>query len=107
LLTIQVDSVSKLGEQDGAIPANVAQAINFFQRDGILHGRRQIVADDPHRTEILGNFQIEYKSRQVSTPGYPWFARLFMRPHIEIEADPSVWNRVESLVRSELPPLVQ
>jgi hypothetical protein len=28
-----------------------------------------------------------------------------MKPHIEIEADPRVWNRVESLVRSKLPPV--
>ena len=102
LLTIQVDSVSKIGEQDGSIPANVAQAINFYQRDGLLRGRRQIVADDPHRTEILGNFQVEYKSRQVSIAGYPWYARMFMKPHIEIESDPSVWNRVEALIRSKL-----
>ena len=25
-----------------------------------------------------------------------------MRPHIEIESDPVVWNQVESLIRSEM-----
>src|SRR5580658_2340594 len=39
LLTIQVDSVAKSGEDDSVIPANVAQAINFYQSDGLLHGR--------------------------------------------------------------------
>ncbi|MEI9977304.1 MAG: hypothetical protein WDO73_37775 [Ignavibacteriota bacterium] len=39
LLTVQVDSVQKWGEDDGAIPSNVAQAANFFQLDGLLHGR--------------------------------------------------------------------
>ncbi len=102
LLTIQVDSVSKPGEQDGSIPANVAQAVNFFQLDGLLHGRRQIVAVDPSRTQILGNFQLNYKSKRVNTAGYPWYARMFMKPHIEIESDPSVWNRVEALIRSKL-----
>jgi hypothetical protein len=102
LLTIQVDSVSKLGEQDEFIPANVAQAINFYQTDGLLHGRRQIVADDPSRTKILGNFRLNYKSRQVSISGYPWYARIFMKPHIEIESDPTVWSRVEALIRSKL-----
>src|ERR1700723_259291 len=77
LLTIQVDSVSKPGEEDGFIPANVAQAINFYQLDGLLHGRRQIVAADPSKTQILGNFQQDYKSRQIDTAGYPWYARLF------------------------------
>jgi hypothetical protein len=102
LLTIQVDSVSKRGEQDGSIPANVAQAINFYQLDGVLHGRSQILAADPSHTQILGNFQSSYKTNHVNTDGYPWFARMFMKPHIEIESDPSVWDRVESLIRSKL-----
>jgi hypothetical protein len=29
-----------------------------------------------------------------------------MRPHVEIEYDPGVWNQVESLIRSELPPVM-
>src|ERR1700722_5386676 len=57
LLTIQVDSVSKPGADDRFIPANVAQAANFYQLNGLLHGRRQILAADPAHTTILGNFQ--------------------------------------------------
>ncbi len=102
LLTIQVDSVAKPGEDDRLIPANVAQAINFYQLDGFLHGRRQILASDPAHTQILGNFQSGYKDKQVNCDAYPWYARLFMRPHIEIESDPLVWNQVESLIRSKL-----
>ena len=41
LLTIQVDSVAKIGQNDALIPANVGQAINFYQPDGIVHGRPQ------------------------------------------------------------------
>ena len=104
LLTIQVDSVSKPGKDDKFIPANVAQAINFYQLDGLLHGQRQIVAADPLRTEILGNFRFDYKNNPVKCDGYPWYARIFMKPHIEIESDPRVWNQVESLIRSKLPP---
>jgi hypothetical protein len=102
LLTIQVDSVSKHGEDDRLIPANVAQAINLYQLDGFLHGRPQIVAADPSRTEILGNVRFEYKTQPIDCASYPWFARMFMRPHIEIESDPKVWNRVESLIRSKI-----
>ena len=105
LLTVQVDSVSKPGSDDRLIPANVAQAVNFYQLDGLLHGQREIVAADPLRTRILGNFRSVYESNPVSCAGYPWYARIFMKPHIEIEADPSVWNQVESLVRSKLPPV--
>lgn len=103
LLTVQVDSVSKPGEDDGTIPTNVAQAVNFYQLDGILHGRPEIQAADPAHTRILGNFQFDYKTKPVNCDGYPWYARLFMKPHIEIESDPVVWNQVESLIRSKLP----
>lgn len=102
LLTIQVDSVKKFGENDRLIPANVAQAVNFFQLDGFLHGRRRIQASDHERTQILGNFQFDYKTQPVNCAGYPWYAQLFMKPHIEIESDPRVWNQVESLIRSKI-----
>jgi len=101
-LTVQVDSVQKPGEDDAVIPPNVLQAVNFYQSDGLLHGRSQIRAADASSTRILGNFQCHYKAKPVSCEGYPWFARIFMRPHIEIEADASVWQRVETLIRSAL-----
>ncbi len=100
LLTIQVDSVRKHGEHDGRIPANVSEAINFYQTDGILHGRRSIEAIDPGRTTVLGNFEFTYKTKPVSCAGFPWFARTFMRPHIEIENDATVWNRIAALIVS-------
>lgn len=103
LLTIQVDSVSKPGGDDKLIPANVGQAINFYQLDGLLHGQREILAADPLRTRILGNIRLDYRTKTINCDGFPWYARMFMRPHIEIESDPSVWSQVESLVRSELP----
>jgi hypothetical protein len=102
LLTIQVDSVRKWGEDDEWIPSNVTQAVNFYQSDGLLHGRPLIRATDATRTQILGNYRIDYKAKPVSCPGYPWFARVFMKPHIEIESDPAVWQQVETLIRSKL-----
>lgn len=103
LLTVQVDSVSKPGSDDRTIPANVAEAVNFYQLDGLLHGERRILAADPTKTRILGNFQLHYGTHSANCAEYPWYARLFMRPHIEIESDPMVWNRIETLVRSMLP----
>jgi hypothetical protein len=106
LLTIQVDSVAKPGEDDSLIPANVAQAVNFYQSNGYLHGRSQIRAVDPKHTQIIGNVRFDYASNPVQCNGYPWFARAFEKPHIEIECDPNVLSRVESLIRSNLPPPV-
>ena len=59
LLTIQVDSVRKPGENDDTIPANVAQAVNFYQRTGLLHGLAAIHAADASRTRILGNLRMD------------------------------------------------
>ena len=103
LLTVQVDSIAKRGENDGIIPANVAQAVNFYQLNGYLHGRAEIRAADATRTKIIGNFRYDYATNQPNCDQYPWYDRVFMKAHTEMECDPEVWNRVESLIRSELP----
>jgi hypothetical protein len=105
LLTIQVDSVMKHGEDDSLIPPNVAQAVNYYQTDGRLHGRSEIRAADPARTHVIGNFRFAYGKKPIACEAaYPWWDRLVMQPHIEIECDPKVWNQVESLIRATLPP---
>ena len=62
LLTIQVDSVTKIGQNDEVIPANVSQAANFYQANGILHGEREIRPADPAHTRIIGNFRFDYRA---------------------------------------------
>jgi hypothetical protein len=104
LLVVQVDGVPKLGEDDGVIPANVAQAVNFYQSDGFLHGRSKIRAADPAATTILGNFRVTYKDSGIACPGYPWYTRAFTKPHIEIENDPRVWKKVEALILAKATP---
>ena len=103
LLTIQVDSISKSNQNDRMIPANVSQAANFYQPNGLLRGRPEIRPTDAARTQIIGNFRFDYKVLPVSCPLYPWFDRLFMKSHVEIECDPRVWNQIESLIRAKLP----
>jgi len=103
LLTIQVDSVAKLGQNDAVIPANVVEAANFYQADGFLHGQTEIRAADAARTRILGNFRFEYGAKTLKCENYPWYDRMFMKYHTEIECDPAVWKQVESLIRSKLP----
>jgi hypothetical protein len=102
LLTIQVDSVRKPGQEDSIIPPNVTNAINFYQTSGLIHGRSSIRAADPERTLIVGNFQMSYRNRRVNCDNYPWLARHFNKPHHEIENDPNVWNHIASVIDSEL-----
>jgi pimeloyl-ACP methyl ester carboxylesterase len=103
LLTVQVDSVSKLGENDAVIPSNVEEAANFYQPGGIIRGISRIRAANPGATEIVGNFRFDYGHDPVSCEQYPWHDRILMKTHMEIDCDPRVWNQVESLIRSKLP----
>ncbi len=106
LLTIQVDSIPKLGQNDSLIPGNVEEAVNFYQPNGLLHGRPEIRAADPSRTQIIGNIRLDYKANPISCQQYPWFDRVLMKSHIEIECDPRVWTQVESMIHAKLSPEV-
>ena len=104
LLTIQVDSVRKLGEDDSVIPPNVVEAANFYQPTGVVRGRTEVRAADPSRTRIIGNFKFDYTQHPVGCVDnhYPWYARAFEKPHIEIECDPAVSEKMEALIRAAL-----
>ncbi len=103
-LTVQVDSVHKLGQNDSRIPPNVREAVNFYQPHGFFHGRRKIVAVDPERTDILGNYRFEYAKNSVHCPpSFSWYEMFFARGHIQMDCDPKVWADVESLIRARLP----
>jgi hypothetical protein len=105
LLTIQVDSVSKIHQNDAVIPANVAQAANFYESNGFVHGQRAIRAADPAHTKIIGNFQFDYKASPYTCSEYPWYDRIFVKPHTQIECDPNVWKQAEALIRGALLPV--
>jgi hypothetical protein len=102
LLTVQVDSVAKMGRDDSIIPANVAAAANFYQPHGFIHGRQHISAADPARTQILGNYRFDYKKEPVQCSGYSWAGRFFIPGHMQSECDPHLWAQVEDLVLPRL-----
>ena len=43
-----------------------------------------------------------YTATAIDCAGYPWYAKLFMKPHIEIENDPSVWSKIEALIQTKV-----
>jgi len=102
-LTVQVDSIRKHGEDDSIIPANVLEAINFYQTRGLVHGRAAIAAADPSRTTILGNLRFDYRQEPAECRVYPWYDRLLFKGHTSIECDPQVWSQVESYIAARLP----
>ena len=104
LLTVQVDSVAKLWQNDSVIPDNVAQAINFYQPHGIIHGRARVTAADPTKTEILGNYLTDYRKTPVECPQASWFDRIFTPGHMQTECDPHLWSQIETMMRERLSP---
>jgi hypothetical protein len=102
LLTVQIDSVAKIWQNDSVIPDNVAVAVNFYQPHGILHGRKQITAADPAKTEILGNYLVDYEKNPIQCPEASWAERFFTPGHVESECDPHTWSQIETMVRQRL-----
>jgi len=102
LLTVQIDSIEKIGQNDAIIPTNVSRAINFYQKRGIFHGREIITAANPSQTQVLGNVLLDYRNKPVACQNIPWYDRFLFKDHIKIECDSEVWSRVEKLIRGEL-----
>lgn len=104
LLTVQVDSVAKLWQNDSVIPDNVAEAVNFYQPHGLVHGRARITAADPAKTEILGNYRFDYRKNPVQCEKYSWWDRNFTPSHMQSECDTHLWSQVENIVLQHLAP---
>ncbi|MFZ1010659.1 MAG: hypothetical protein WAN65_27720 [Candidatus Sulfotelmatobacter sp.] len=104
LLTVQVDSVAKVWQNDSIIPGNVAEAVNFYQPHGILHGRAKITAADPAKTEILGNYRIDYKKNPVACTDESRVERFFTPGHMQSECDPHLWSLIENMLLEHLSP---
>jgi hypothetical protein len=100
LLTIQIDSI---GRNDAEIPANVKRAANLFQRSGkVIHGEPEIRAKNPSHTEILGNFEYDYKNSSIDISNVSWIKKIFRVAHSKMDRDPAVWSHVEQLILEEI-----
>jgi hypothetical protein len=105
MLTVQIDSVAKMWQHDSVIPDNVAAAVNFYQPHGFLHGQPEITAADPAKTQIIGNYQVDYKKNPITCPGVSWADWLLTRGHVQSECDPRMWSQIEAMVRERLAPV--
>lgn len=95
LLVVLVDAVGR----NRPIPPNVAAAANFYQRESCpICGPKQIRAEDPGRTRILGNFGWKYRHKNVDISSEPWVRRFFVRAHEKMEFDPEMWAEVKKLI---------
>lgn len=100
LLTVQIDSV---GRKDARVPPNVRRAANLYQREGwFIRGEAPIRAEDPSKTEIIGNFRYRYKGKRIDLSETNSFKKLFRVAHTKMGHDPEVWQQVEELIRGVL-----
>lgn len=104
LLAIEVDRIHKIGENDRVVPANVVNAVSFYQMHGLLHGRPGMAAADPSRTQILGEFRLDYPTMPAECRNYPWLDRHVFKGHTSIECDPQVWSHVLDFIEAALSP---
>jgi pimeloyl-ACP methyl ester carboxylesterase len=102
LLTVQLDSVNRVTGDDCVIPANVAQALNFYQTRGLVHGCRTVRPMDASRTKILGNLEFEYTAQPAGCSSYSWFNRHILKTHNAMDCDPHVWSQVEMEIRTQV-----
>lgn len=102
LLTIQLDSINKGPGDDCVVPPNVALALNFYQTRGLAHGCRALRPVDASRTQILGNYRLEYTAQPVGCSSYSWFDRHLLKTHNAMDCDPQVWSQVEQEIRARV-----
>jgi hypothetical protein len=100
-LTAQVDSVAKFWQEDSVIPNNVAEAVNYYQPHGLVHGRQRITAADPSRTQILGNYLTDYRKDPVHCSANSWFDRI-TPSHAQSDCDTRLWSKIQDLLWQSL-----
>jgi hypothetical protein len=97
-LLIQLDSVGKHAPNICLVPANVRQAVNFYQTKLPVRGCQVLRAIDPARTTILANIRFQYPHQPPECRALPWRDRWFLRSHNSIGCDPHVWSQVEQQI---------
>lgn len=85
------------------VPANVACAVNFYQRAGWrkgipVRGQSGLVALQPARTTLLGSYVLKPRDKPPKARPQPW-RRLFMEPHYLLPYDARVQGYVCDSVR--------
>jgi pimeloyl-ACP methyl ester carboxylesterase len=93
--------VDGFGRDSWIVPSNVRAAANFYQSDlFFLRTADRILADDPERTRILGNWKFGYSDREseFDLSDYTPMQRTFMSSHLRMEFDRAVWDRVLELI---------
>ncbi|MGB7760442.1 MAG: hypothetical protein WBL61_11465 [Bryobacteraceae bacterium] len=99
-LAVYIDAFSA---EKPRVPANVACAINFYQRSGMrkgipVRGQPGLVASEPARTTLLGSYLLKPRDKPPKARPQP-LRRLFMESHYLLPYDARVQGYVCDSVR--------
>jgi hypothetical protein len=99
-LAVYIDAFSA---EKPRVPANVACAINFYQRAGLfkgllVRGQSGLAAETPDRTTLLGSYLLQPWDKPPKAKPRP-FRRLFFEQHYLLAHDARVQGFVCSAVR--------
>ena len=99
-LAVYIDAFSA---EKPRVPANVACAINFYQRAGLfkgllVRGQSGLVAEAPDRTTLLGSYLLQPRDKPPQAKPRP-FRRLFFEQHYLLAHDARVQGFICQAVR--------
>ena len=99
-LAVYIDAFSA---EKSKVPANVACAINFYQRAGLfkgllVRGQSGLVAEAPGRTTLLGSYLLQPRDKPPKVKPRP-FRRLFFEQHYLLAHDARVQGFICQAVR--------
>jgi hypothetical protein len=98
----EVQFAAYLRGRYSGVYAEVFSNHDFYPPKCLLHGRAEILAVDPVRTKIIGNFRMTYDDHPFNCDNYRSNARVFNQPHHQIENDPRVRDQAASLIDAAL-----
>lgn len=98
MLMIEVDGVGKFAPTSCDVPANVREAMNFYQTKLPIRGCQALHPIDPAKTRILANIRMQYQHQPPECQALPWQDRWFLRSHNSLGCDPHVWSEVEKQI---------
>jgi hypothetical protein len=88
------------------LPPNVTAAVNLYQSDSwFINGAKQLRAEDPCATRILGNHQFFYpENKPVNWPSFETpLRKKWMKGHLKMEYDPEVIALIRAHVLTAIP----
>ena len=102
LLTVQVDSVAKVWQNDSVIPDNVAEAVNFYQTQASFTADGRSLPPIPRRLKSSETTSWITRRTRSHAPKPPGATASSPPATCRANAIPTLWSQIETMVRQRL-----